>query len=131
MDIRKTETGRIWVDDEGIVRFVATGARSTADTSAENLAALRELTGGKQAPILFDVRAWPPAHPSFWHQFIDTVATMCVAGAVIVDGPALDRLGEFPQLIDKLLVPFHVTSDEADALAFLRNSPSVDQSESS
>ena len=95
--MRKTETGRIWVGDEGIVRFVATGARSTADTSAENLAALRKLPGGKQAPILFDVRASPPANPSFWHPSIDTVATMCVAGAIIVDGPALDRLGECPQ----------------------------------
>ena len=120
VEITTTATGRMWIDDEGIVRFVATGDRSTAETASENLAHMRDLSGAGPAHILFNVRRWPPAHPSFWRQFVGALESICAAGAVIVGNEDADRLGAFPALISTMIVPFLVTSDEEVALAFLR-----------
>ncbi|NNC39532.1 MAG: STAS/SEC14 domain-containing protein [Acidimicrobiia bacterium] len=121
MDLRTTATGQIWLDGEGIVHFVATGAASTADTAAENQAVLEELTAGGRTAILFDVRSWPSGSPSFWVRFINAIEHICLAGAVLVDPQSQDNLGTFPSLISSLLVPFQVFPDEDEALAFLRN----------
>ena len=121
MRMRTTETGQMWIDGEGIVHFVATGAASTADTAADNLAVLEELTAGGKTAILFDVRSWPSGSPAFWVRFINAVEHICLAGAILVDPQSQDNLGTFPSLISSLLVPLQVFLDEDEALAFLRN----------
>jgi hypothetical protein len=120
MDSITTKTGRIWVDDEGIIHIVATGAASTAESTAETLGVVTELTAGTKAPILFDVRRWPSGDPAFWVLFTNTVERVCLAGAAVIDPQAADSLGSFPSLIDSLLIPFRVFADEDAALAFLR-----------
>ncbi len=120
MDYRTTKTGRIWVDDEGIIHIVATGAASTADSTAETLGVVGELTAGGKAPILFDVRRWPSGDAAFWSLFVNTIESVCLAGAAVVDPQAAASLGAFPSAIDSMLVPFRVFSDDDEALAFLR-----------
>lgn len=120
MDIRTTKTGRIWRDDEGIVHFVATGVASTADSSAENMGVVKELTAGGKAPMLFDIRRWSSGDPGFWLQFVNTIESVCRAGAAVVDSDVVEKLGAFPASIDSMLMPFRVFSEEEKALAFLR-----------
>ncbi len=120
MDLRTTKTGRIWLDDEGIIHIVATGEPSTADSTAETLGVVEELTASGKAPILFDVRQWPSGDPGFWVLFINTIESVCLAGAAVIDPQAADSLGTFPSIIDSLLIPFRVFPDEDEAMSFLR-----------
>ena len=120
MDSTTTTTARVWVDAEGIIHLVATGAPSTADTVAETLGVLRRLIAGGKAPLYFDLRRWPSGDGGFWSSFVNSIEGVCVAAAAVVDPEVPDPLGGFPSAIDSLLVPFRVFVDEDEALAFLR-----------
>ena len=121
MDHRTTSTAQIWLDNEGIIHIVATGVASTADTTGETLGVLTDLVAGSRAPILFNLHQWPSGDPSFWTRFTQTLQSVCLAGAVVIDPQAVAKLGTFPSLINTLLIPFQVFSDEDEALAFLRS----------
>lgn len=84
------------------------------------MAVVRELTAGGKAPILFDIRRWPTGDPRFWLQFVNTIESVCLAGAAVVASDAVEKLGAFPASIDSMLMPFRVFSEEEKALAFLR-----------
>lgn len=121
MEARTTTTARIWLDGEGIVHYVATGTPSTKETVGESLAVVREITGGRRTPILFDSRSWPSGDPASWVHFINTIESFCSAAGVVVDGQSVARLGAFPARIDDLIIPFQVFYSEEEALAFLRS----------
>ena len=92
---------------------------STPESVNEGLGIVRELTGGKRAPILFDARSWSGGDPASWVRFISTIENVCVAAAVIVSPPSASTLRSFPEYIDGLVVPFRVFEDENAALEFL------------
>ena len=115
-----TSAARIWVDDEGILNVVSLGVRSTAESGQEFLAATRELLGDQRAALLLDAREWPGGTPSSWSQFISMLESMFLAGAVIANPLATERMGVFPQIFDGMLVPFRVFDAEEPARAFLR-----------
>lgn len=118
---RETTAARLWLDDEGIIRYVSIGTESTAATVAEGFAAIREVAGGKRVPILFDSRAWPKGDPGSWSRFIASLESVCVAAAVITNPRSEKAMGAFPQLVDNLLIPFRLFADEEQALDFLRS----------
>ena len=46
---------------------------------------------------------------------------ICVAAAVIANARSAQAMGAFPQLVDSLLIPFRVFTEEEPALDFLRS----------
>jgi hypothetical protein len=120
MEERTTKAARIWVDAEGIIHFEAIGVASTAESVTESMAVLGELTGGNPRPILFDSRGWPSGDPASWVRFINSIESVCSAAAVIFDEESKPRMGAFPALLDSLMIPFRLFSDEDEAREFLR-----------
>ena len=119
-DAIETTTSVIWIDD-GIIRIRSIAdAPSTAETVAEMFAVIRELTDGVPMPVLDNVRNWPGADHGAWSTFVSDALSLFSAIAWVVDAESSARLGAFPEVIDRLLVPFRVFTDEAEALAFLR-----------
>lgn len=117
--IEKATTSALVSLVDGIVTIASTGAPSTAETVTETLGAVLDITRGTRRPILFDARQWPSGEPASWVRFISTIETVCVAGAVLIGHEAASRLGDFPNLLDRLVIPFQVFADEPSAVAFL------------
>ena len=119
MEPRRSKTARIWLGEDGIVRFVSVGVESTAETVAESLEIVREVTAGGRPPILFDARSWPRGDPASWVRFISMIEDVSVAAAVIVSSESAPAMGSFPSYIDGLVIPFRIFEDEDSALEFL------------
>lgn len=115
--IRASEVSR---DDDGIIRIVSTGVKSTAESVEATFVDVRALTAGSREPILFDARKWPAADPKSWVRFISLIEDICSAAAVVIDPAITGELGRFPQLLNTLIIPFQIFTDEAEAMAFLR-----------
>jgi len=119
-DAVETTTSYVWVDD-GIIHIRPSGdVPSTAETVAETSGVIRELTNGVPMPVLDDVRNWPGANHGAWMTLVSNALSLFSAIAWVVDAESSPRLGAFPETIDRLMVPFRVFTDEAEALAFLR-----------
>jgi hypothetical protein len=118
-DGRTSRTARIWQDDEGIIHMVALGVESSDDTVGETMELLADLVAGTPAPIFFDARNWPSGDAPSWARFISRIESVCSAGAVLVDPENPPRLGKYPSLLDALVIPFRVFTDETEAMAFL------------
>jgi hypothetical protein len=116
---RTSRTARIWQDDEGIIHMVALGVESSDDTVGESMELVTDLIAGTPAPIFFDARNWPSGDAHSWARFIAQIESVCSAGAVLVDPENPPRLGKYPSLLDALLIPFRVFTDENEAMAFL------------
>jgi len=120
MDERQSTTARIWMDDEGILRYVSIGVESTEATVVEGMQIVRELSGDVPVPILFDARSWKGGDPKSWIKFIAMIESVCSAAAIIVAPESPNVMGGFPEAIDGLVLPFRVFPDENAALDFLR-----------
>jgi hypothetical protein len=60
--------------------------------------------------------------------FIDLLPSTVSAGAILVEAAGRADLGGFPEAVNRLMVPFDVFTDEAEAMAFLvRFLPSVEE----
>lgn len=116
----ETTTSFVWVDD-GIIHLQSTkGVPSTAETVADTFTAIQGLTNGVPKPVLDDVRGWPGADHGAWGAFVSNALSLFSAIAWIADAESAPQLGAFPETIDRLLVPFAIFTDEAEALRFLR-----------
>lgn len=117
--MKVTTAAKLWVDDSGVAHIESTGVASTAATVEETMTALETLLAGRRAPLLFDARKWPSGDTASWVRFISLVEKVCVAGAILMDAERPAEVGQYPEFLSRLLVPFSVFTSEADALAFL------------
>jgi hypothetical protein len=128
-EVLNTTAAAVFVDDHGLLHIVSNGIQSTAETVRETFAAARSLLTAP-APTLFDARNWPRAGAGFWVTFIDLLPGTVSAGAILVEPAGRADLGGFPEAVNRLMVPFDVFTDEAEAKAFLMHFiPTVDESE--
>ena len=120
-DAIEVTQGTVWVDD-GIIIARANGVPGTPETVSEAFGVFRDLTGGVPAPMLFDARDWPPDGPTVWSTAVANIESAVSAIAMLVDPDSSVEVGPFPEAIARLLIPMRVFTDEAEALAFLRES---------
>lgn len=118
-DERTSAAARIWIDAEGIVNYVSVGTESTAESVAEGLSIVREITGGRRVPILFDGRNWPKGDPASWNRFVTGIEGVCTAAAVVTTPATVQAMGAFPRLLDDLVIPFRLFDAEEPARRFL------------
>ena len=115
----ETSEGFLWIDD-GILIGTSKGEASTEGTVSELFAALEELVGEERFPMLFDARGWPGGSLGAWQAAIPHFGKVCTAVAMLVDAePPQATAIHMGQAIDRLLIPFRIFSDEAEAMAFL------------
>ena len=116
---RITQATRV-IDDGDVIRVIGIGAQHTPATVVETFAAVQELSGSDRMPILFDARDWGEIELPSWVQFVSNIERVCLAAAVLVEPDDLTQyVGIFPDVVDRLVIPFRVFEEEADALAFL------------
>ena len=119
-DAIETITATVWFED-GIIINRAEGVASTPESVAEAFGVYHDLTEGTPHPLLFDARKWPGGDPDAWAAAITKFESTVNAIAMLVGPDSPAYTGTFPPIIDRLLIPFRIFTDEAEALAFLHS----------
>lgn len=113
-----TTATSVWIAD-GVLHIESNGVRSTKDSVLETFDAVHTLIGGAPKPVLFDARKWPSGNPDAWVTVIERMQESFTRAAMLLDPADPVDVGEYPTVIDRLLIPFRVFTDEAEALAFV------------
>ncbi len=108
----------VWIED-GIIHVEAKGVPSTRETALEMFDSVQGLLDGTPLPALFDARKWPAGDPEMWVTVIANLTSTFSAIAMLLDPASPADVGEYPAVIDRLLIPFRTFTDEAEAIAFL------------
>ena len=114
----ETTTARVWLDG-GILFMQSTGAESTYETVQGTLRAFEQLTEGERVPLLADARIWPGGDAEAWTHFIKLASEMFTAVATVIDPENAPEMGGYPDIVDRLIVPFRVFTEMHEAVAFL------------
>ncbi len=120
-DATETTSAILWIED-AIIHVHSKGVPSTHETVTEMLVAIGDHLDGVPRPALLDLREWPEGDPEAWNAMISGSVSVFSAVAAIIDPDAPTALGDFPEALSRLPMPFQVFVNEADALAFLRKS---------
>ncbi len=118
-DAIETIGSLVWMTD-GIVVTQAKGVPSTRGSVTELFDAVREVIDGTPRPLLFDARKWPRGDPEAWTTAISNFESTCTAIGMLIDPDSPAEVAGFPDVIDRLLIPFRIFTDEGEAVAFLR-----------
>lgn len=108
----------VWLED-GVIHVQAKGVASTKESAVEMFDSVRDLLAGSRKPVLFDARQWPSGNSAMWATVITNLQSTFTAIAMLVDPDSPSEVGEYPAIIDRLLIPFRLFTDEEEALAFL------------
>ena len=109
----------VWLEDE-IVHVEAKGVASTRDSAKEMFDSVHGLLDGALKPVLFDARNWPSGDSGMWATVVTNLQATFTAVAMLVDPESPAEVGQYPQIIDRLLIPFRIFTDKTEALTFLK-----------
>lgn len=115
----QTTATTVWLGDDGIVRVRADREISTGASVNETLEAVRSLIGDSRHPVLFDATAWRGGDPGAWQVVAARLDTHFSAAAVLIDPDNPPALGAFPDMLDRLMIPFRVFDSASAAVSFL------------
>ena len=106
--------------DDGIVWAESQpGVEPNAELIQEAELACRRLRKEKRRPAIWDIRHLAKPRPDAWVRFLEGAPNNLVAVAVVGHPEQVQLLGSFPGLIDSLLLPLRLFTDEASALEWL------------
>ena len=104
----------------GYLHIVSKGFASTAESVGETIAAASTLSEGAPLPVLFDARQWPGGDTDSWITVIKEMMSAFSVAAILVDEQQVPpNLATHAASVDRLLIPFRVFTDGAEARAFL------------
>ena len=108
------------VFEDGVVQVIGIGEPHSAETVVETFEVIRDLTGEVKHPMLFDVRDWGPIELPAWVEFVRQIEQTTMAAAVVADPDMSTEFADtFVGMIDRLVIPFRIYSEEAAARTFL------------
>jgi len=67
-----------------------------------------------------DARKWPGSDAAAWAAAIENIESTLTAIAMLITPETVAQAGPFPDVIDRLMIPLRVFTDETEALAFLQ-----------
>ena len=110
------------IRDDGIVvgRDINPDTPRTARSVADSFDRLAEVLQGKRLPGLWDARSVPDFPLSVWQVFVDRIDKVVVALAILVDESGDRSMGKFPEVMDSMLIPVRLFSDEGASIEWLR-----------
>jgi len=117
-DAVETSTSFFWLDD-GIVHIQRKETPATAETTAHGIDIIRGLIGEVPRPLLIKSGWAGGIGLEVWPTALSAVDPLLSAIAVVGEFESAE-LDAFRPIINQLLVPFQVFTDESEALAFLR-----------
>jgi len=119
-DAIETGTATIWLED-GIIFERFKGAPATSESTTKVFDVIRDLCEGSPRPFLLDARIWWGGAQEAWGTAVKELTSTFSAVAMLVEPEVAAKIGPFPDSINRLLIPFQVFTDEAEALAFVRS----------
>ena len=120
----ETRTARINLDGDGLlVVRINTGAHQSLADAKENLAAAVSETGGRQRPLLIDIRAAKPLDADARHHYSgQTLVDSFSALALLVEASPFGRMmGNVYLRVARPGIPTQLFAEEAQALKWLMN----------
>jgi hypothetical protein len=116
----ETGFGRLTLDDDGIMtaRPVEVETPRTAEMVAEIMTGMSELAGSTPRPILY-FPGNTSLQPRGWQMLIDRIEASAVAIAIVAADAARRRLGAFPAMVDSLMLPVRIFTEESDGRDWL------------
>jgi hypothetical protein len=116
------QSGRFWLDDEGILRGEASpGAEQGIDEARAQVACQRKMIDGKARPFLMDIRgarALSREARAFYAS--PEAAEVFSATALLVGSPVSRALGNFFLGLNKTSMPTRLFASTDEALEWLR-----------
>lgn len=114
--------GKFWLDESGILRGVAhDGVENTLEQAREQIALQRTMGGGRPRPLLMDIRAVRSLSREARAYYASPVAAEVIsATALLIASPLSRALGNFFLGLNKPHMPTRLFTDEAEAMAWLR-----------
>jgi hypothetical protein len=121
----KTRTGRIWIEDDGIVRSMAdTGSHETLKDAIENMAAIARVSAGIKRPLLVDLtKAGSIERAARTYYTSPEAAAHYLAVAIVANSPIGRVIGNFFLGLNKTPAPSKLFGEHTDALTWLRGFP--------
>ena len=113
MNFTLRDDGIIWAESQP-------GIEPTEMLLEEAESACRRLRRTTRRAAIWDIRRLERPKPDAWVRFIEGAPNNLLAIAVVGEPEHIKLLGSFPGLIDSLLIPFRLFTDEASALEWLR-----------
>jgi hypothetical protein len=121
-DVIEHATGRFWIDDDGVVRCVATPMAQSADDAREAMRIFAELGGGTKRPVVTDISAVRSLGRDARGVYTgDGAAAIWTACALVVSTSAVARtIGNFVLTVSPPALPTRLFSRVDEALAWAR-----------
>jgi hypothetical protein len=120
MDTNETSTARYTLRSDGIiVQTVKTGARQELKDAKENIALYLRLAGGQKRALLVDLRE-SGATGRGVREYYAQNAVHLVASAFLIGSSLSRMIGNFFINLNKPVSPCRLFTDEADAIAWLK-----------
>ncbi len=121
MESIETSCTCITLSDDGIVKMerLPDGVEITAAVVPEQVAVLRRLIGERRCPLLADPVGKPTADSAVWAQFLPEMLKMFSACGILHDEEHDGPLPPFARVLDTMLCPTKLFTDEAEAIEWL------------
>ena len=116
-----TETGRVWLGEDGIIRSVANAnSEETLPTAKANIAAIAHVAGGVPRPVLVDLTGVKSiSRDARAYYTSEEAATHYTAAAMLVGSPLSRVIGNFYIGLNRLPKPTRLFTAEDGALEWL------------
>lgn len=121
-EVIETQTARIWLDEDGIIRVSLIGVKSEGLAIArENWEALSQTSQGKIRPMFADIRSVKTVGVEE-RRFYARIETKDLINAValLVNSPISRVVGSFFLGLNRLPVPIKIFTSEGQALEWLK-----------
>ena len=117
-----TRTGKIWLGEDGILRFIySPGTEVTLTDTKENVAVASKIIKGKRRPALTDFRGLKSmTREARVYYSGEEVAKYVNAGAVVIGSPVSRIIGNFFMGLNKSIIPNRLFTSESQAIEWLK-----------
>jgi hypothetical protein len=117
-----TRTGKLWLDEDGILRILPTpGTEDSLDDAKQNMAASAKLAAGQRRPILIDLRSIKTQSREVRAYYTGPEARkLLLAIGLLIDSPMSRMIGNFFLGFNKMDLPTRLFKSEDEALVWLK-----------
>ena len=120
--IIETETARLWMDEDGILRALYNEkATETLTEAKKNVAAAQSLAGDRMVPVLVNMSGLKRiTREARIYYTVEAPKRYCIAQALITNSAVSRMIGNFVIGIQNPEFPLRLFSSEEEALPWLR-----------
>ena len=110
-----------WIDSNGFIRAQTSGEYRTNNLVEHTLNIAYALTVDERRQGILDARAPTSASPQTWVVFLERLASIVTALAILVSDKTSPQVNRFQAEIDSLRIPCRPFTDEESAVTWLRS----------